>query len=43
MKGDLRKLHYGSYASDLMSKIYNDMINTIMAFFSHLIVTQSPI
>ena len=30
--GHLRKPHYGSNASDLMSWQYNDMINTLMTF-----------
>ena len=34
--GDLRKPYYGAYASELMSCIYNDMINTVMDSFCQL-------
>ena len=34
--GDLRKSYYGSYASELMSLKYNDMINTVMDSFCEL-------
>jgi hypothetical protein len=34
--GDLRKSYYGSYASELMSLKYNDMINTAMDSFREL-------
>ena len=34
--GDLRKSYYGSYASELMSLKYNDMINTVMDSFREL-------
>ena len=29
---DLKKLHYGSHVSDLMSSLYYDVINTVMIF-----------
>ena len=31
--GDLRRPHYGSHESDLISWIYNDKINTVVIFF----------
>jgi hypothetical protein len=34
--GDRRKPYYGSYASELMSWKYNDMINTVMDSFGQL-------
>ena len=34
--GPLRKSYYGSYASELMSLKYNDMINTVMDSFCEL-------